>query len=82
MSQINRQYLGDVVEVLVEGRKKDRWRGRTRTNKLVFFEDERDRLGQLVPVRITWAGPWSLVGEPADGAPQSVTSDVACEVVH
>jgi tRNA-2-methylthio-N6-dimethylallyladenosine synthase len=82
VSRINRRYLDQVVEVLVEGRKKDRWRGRTRTNKLVFFEDEGDRQGQLVPVRITWAGPWSLVGEPSDGTPQSVTSDVACEVVH
>jgi tRNA-2-methylthio-N6-dimethylallyladenosine synthase len=82
VSQINRQYLGDVVEVLVEGRKRDRWRGRTRTNKLVFFEDERDRLGQLVPVRITWAGPWSLVGEPADAVPQTIDADVSHEAVH
>ena len=27
-----------VVEVLVDGQQKGRWRGRTRTNKLVFFE--------------------------------------------
>jgi tRNA-2-methylthio-N6-dimethylallyladenosine synthase len=65
-AEINVQLLGQTVEVLVEGKKKGRWWGRTRTDKLVFFEDERDRLGQLVPVRITWTGPWSLIGEPAD----------------
>ncbi len=69
--EINAHLLGQTVEVLVEGKKKarpeqsrrDRWWGRTRTDKLVFFEDERDWHGQLVQVRITWAGPWSLIGE-------------------
>lgn len=61
--EINAQLLGQVVEVLVEGKKKERWWGRTRTDKLVFFEDERDWHGQLASVRITWAGPWSLIGE-------------------
>ncbi|HHS98148.1 MAG TPA: tRNA (N6-isopentenyl adenosine(37)-C2)-methylthiotransferase MiaB [Chloroflexi bacterium] len=65
-AEINARLLGRTVEVLVEGKKKGRWWGRTRTDKLVFFEDERDRLGQLVSVRITWAGPWSLIGEPTD----------------
>ncbi|HET89630.1 MAG TPA: tRNA (N6-isopentenyl adenosine(37)-C2)-methylthiotransferase MiaB [Chloroflexi bacterium] len=63
--EINARLLDQTVEVLVEGRdrKKRRWWGRTRTDKLVFFEDEGDWLGQLVNVRITWAGPWSLIGE-------------------
>ncbi len=62
-AEINARLLGERVEVLVEGKKKGRWWGRTRTDKLVFFEDEEDRLGQRVNVRITWAGPWSLIGE-------------------
>lgn len=61
-SQIHRQHLGKVVEVLVEGRHRGRWKGRTRTNKLVFFEAAGDWLGELVPVRIEWAGPWSMRG--------------------
>jgi len=68
-AEINARLLGRTVEVLVEGRKKGRWWGRTRTDKLVFFEDEQDRLGQLVEVRITWTGPWSLIGEPIDRSP-------------
>ena len=41
VGEINRRSLGETVEVLVEDRHKNgRWRGRTRTNKLVFFAHE------------------------------------------
>lgn len=63
--QINAQLLGQTVEVLVEAQHKGKWKGRTRTNKLVFFEDRSDQLGKLVSVRITWTGPWSMQGELA-----------------
>jgi tRNA-2-methylthio-N6-dimethylallyladenosine synthase len=65
VGEINRRNLGEVVEVLVEENYKGRWRGRTRHNKLVYFDDPRDWLGELAPVRITWAGPWSMIGEIA-----------------
>ncbi len=65
-ARINRRHLGGRYEVLVEGRDRDRWRARTRTNKLVFFEDPRDLAGQLVEVRIDWTGPWSMVGQAVD----------------
>ncbi|MFQ5398439.1 MAG: tRNA (N6-isopentenyl adenosine(37)-C2)-methylthiotransferase MiaB [Anaerolineae bacterium] len=61
-----RRYLGQTVEVLVEERHKERWRGRTPQNKLVFFEDPRDLKGKLVQVRIEHAGPWSMSGQAAD----------------
>ncbi|MBN1401887.1 MAG: radical SAM protein, partial [Anaerolineae bacterium] len=61
--EINAALLGETVEVLVDGRQKGRWRGRTRGNKLVFFESDADWLGRLVQVRITWAGPWSMIGQ-------------------
>jgi tRNA-2-methylthio-N6-dimethylallyladenosine synthase len=77
VGEINARLLGQMVEVLVEGRdeKKGRWYGRTRTDKLVFFEDAvpssspcragegSDWQGKLASVRVTWAGPWSLIGE-------------------
>ena len=63
LSDINRQLLGKKVEILVEGYQRDRWRGRTRTNKLVFFEDDREWAGNLVDVEINWAGPWFMVGK-------------------
>jgi tRNA-2-methylthio-N6-dimethylallyladenosine synthase len=58
----NAQLMGEPVEVLVDDHKKGRWQGRTRTDKLVFFEDEKDRLGDLVTVKVTRTGPWSLQG--------------------
>ncbi len=63
VGEINARLLGQEVEVLVEGKRKGRWMGRTRNFKLVFFADDRDWHGKLERVRITWAGPWSLIGE-------------------
>lgn len=68
-AEINAAHVGRTLEVLVEGRQGDRWRARTRANKLVFFEDPRPLLGRLVPVEIAWAGPWSMVGRAADAPP-------------
>jgi tRNA-2-methylthio-N6-dimethylallyladenosine synthase len=63
VNEINAHYLSQTVEVLVEGEHKGKWRGRTRTNKLVFFEDGRsDWRGKLANVTITWTGPWSMQG--------------------
>ena len=64
VSEINARLLGRSVEILVEEKQKGRWKGRTRTNKLVFFEDDSGRnwQGQLVELEITWTGPWSLRG--------------------
>lgn len=60
LGEINATLVGQDVEVLVEGRKKGKWHGRTRTDKLVFFDDPADRLGQLVNVTIQRASPWSF----------------------
>jgi len=70
VSDINGRLMRQTVEVLVEGKKKEKWYGRTRTNKLVFFEAGDDPIlsssqawhGQLVPIEITWTGPWSMQG--------------------
>ncbi|MCX8023851.1 MAG: MiaB/RimO family radical SAM methylthiotransferase [Thermanaerothrix sp.] len=61
--EINQQYVGKEVLVLFEEKVRRRWKGRTETNKLVFVESEADLRGQIIPVRITWAGPWSMLGE-------------------
>jgi len=54
--EINALLLGQTVKVLVEEQHKGKWRGRTRTNKLVFFEDE--RIG---------TGNWPGFGSPGRG---------------
>lgn len=64
VGEINARLMDHTVEVLVEEKRKGRWQGRTVTNKLVFFEDEaHDWRGRLARVRITWTGPWSMIGE-------------------
>jgi tRNA-2-methylthio-N6-dimethylallyladenosine synthase len=60
--EINRKLVGQEVEVLVEEKQRGKWKGRTRTNKLVFFPDDNDWRGKLAPVQISRAGPWSMQG--------------------
>jgi len=61
-TEINAQMKGKTVEVLVEGSKNSKWYGRTTTDKLVFFVDDANHLGQLVEINITQTSPWSLQG--------------------
>ncbi len=62
LGEINKKYLGETVEVLFEDKVKDRWRGRTPTNKLVFVESDEDLRGKLLSVAVTWTGAWSMQG--------------------
>lgn len=60
----NAGLLGQTAEILVEGRKKGKWYGRTRTDILVFFTGNRDYTGQPIDIRIEKTSPWSLQGTP------------------
>ena len=60
--QINERYVRGTEDVLVQGRRRGKWFGRTRTDKLVFFESEEGLTGQLVQVTIDKASPWALQG--------------------
>ena len=64
-TEINSRLLGQTVEILVEGKVKNKWQGRTRTDKLVFFSDSSDCPGQLKQIRIDKTSPWSLQGRVA-----------------
>jgi tRNA-2-methylthio-N6-dimethylallyladenosine synthase len=62
----NKRYLGNSVEILVEGASEKvdgRMMGRTRTNKIVNFEGTSELIGELVHVKIVAANPWALRGE-------------------
>ena len=63
----NAAYVGRIEECMVEGFNKatGQWMGRTSQHKMVNFlrAAEGDILGQYVEVRVTRAGPNSLVGE-------------------
>ncbi len=59
--QINRELVGQEVQILVEDRKKDKWEGRTRTGKLIYFPaGNTDLKGSIATVNIESAGAWSL----------------------
>jgi len=65
-TEINARLLGQTVEALVEEEHKGKWKGRTRTNKLVFLPlNGADLKGQTVRATVTHTSPWSLQGELA-----------------
>jgi len=60
--------VGRQMEILVEGPSKKnpaRLAGRTRCNKIVVFEGSQRHHGQLMDVKITRAGSFTLYGDPA-----------------
>jgi tRNA-2-methylthio-N6-dimethylallyladenosine synthase len=65
----NAALIGEVQEVLVEGRNQalDQWIGRTSSNRTLNFThvngESESLIGKYVPVRVTRSGPNSLVGE-------------------
>ena len=65
----NEALVGKVMEVLVEGksRRADQWAGHTSSNRVLNFTSRADNLlGQYAQIRVTSAGPNSLVGEHAE----------------
>ncbi len=66
LTRINAGLQGQTVEVLVEEREKGKLKGRNRNDKLVFFEDRRDLVGQTVLVRVEKTSPWALQGTLAE----------------
>ncbi len=61
-------YVGRQVEILVEGASKNnpaRMMGRTRTNKIVLFDGSERHRGQVMDVKVTRTGSFTLYGDPA-----------------
>lgn len=61
----NQALVGQELEVLVESHnpRRGQWTGRTTTNKVVNFASPGEKPGSYAWVRVTSAGPNSLVGE-------------------
>ena len=76
LRETNAALVGETMEVLVEGQKRGKWQGRTRTDKLVFINDSDEEYngnngicpGKLVNVEINHTSPWALQGKPLLGA--------------
>ena len=63
-----KKFVGRQVQILVEGPSKKnpaRMTGRTRCNKIVLFDGNDRHRGQLMDVKITRAGSFTLYGDPA-----------------
>jgi len=63
----NDRLLGREVEILCEGPSRNnaaRLMGRTRTNKIVVFEDEANRAGEIMRIKVEQANGFSLYGRP------------------
>ena len=75
VAEINARYLGETVEVLLEELVRGRWKGRTSTNKLVFVESDEPLKGRVLPVIITWTGPWSMQGRLVGAQPAPISLD-------
>jgi tRNA-2-methylthio-N6-dimethylallyladenosine synthase len=60
--------VGKIMQILVEGPSKKnlaRMMGRTRANKIVVFDGSERHRGQVMDVRVTRAGSFTLYGDPA-----------------
>lgn len=65
----NKEYVGKVVKVLVEGsskKNKNILSGYSEENKLVNFKGDVERIGEIVSVKILQAKTWTLDGEQID----------------
>ena len=63
----NEKYVGTIQRILIEGKSKnndDTFEGRTRSNKVVIFvPNEKNKIGDIVNVKILEARKWYLKGE-------------------
>ncbi len=67
LHRAHERLVGRDLEILCEGPSRTnatRLTGRTRTNKVVVFEGEEDRIGEIFDVRIERANGFSLYGAP------------------
>ncbi|HEX5398898.1 MAG TPA: radical SAM protein, partial [Verrucomicrobiae bacterium] len=63
-----KKFVGERAQILVEGPSRKnpaRMTGRTRCNKIVVFDGSERHRGQLMDVKITRAGSFTLYGDPA-----------------
>lgn len=65
-TEINASLAGQTLEVLVERRQRGKWQGRTRSDKLVFFQSGENLRSRLAMVKIDKTSPWWLQGNLVD----------------
>jgi len=66
ISETNKQYIGKIEQILVEGTSKNNeslLTGRTNTNKVVIFEGQPELIGKVVDIKIISEHQWYLKGK-------------------
>ena len=60
----NEKYIGKILEILIDGVKDNVYQGRTRNNKVVHLEDNKEyKIGQFVDVEIKRVTTWCMFGK-------------------
>ena len=65
-NEVNENMIGNVYEILVEGKSKTNdnlYTGRTKSNKVVVFEANDEMIGKVVKISITKNNLWYLTGK-------------------
>ena len=75
-TELNAELIGTICDILVDGESRGRMHGRTRGDKLVYLNGERQRVGEMVGVQITGSSPWSLEGNPVPVVTEKVKAAV------
>ena len=63
----NEKYIGNILEVLIDGVKDGVYQGRTRNNKVVHLQDDKQyKIGQFVNVKIERVSTWCCFGSSVE----------------
>ena len=61
--EINSKLLGQISEVMIEGKRREKTFGRNRHDKIFYTDIAELNEGDIVNVKIDYAGPWAMKGE-------------------
>ena len=61
--EINSKLLGQIFEVMIEGKRREKTFGRNRHDKIIYTNTSELKEGDIVDVKIDYAGPWAMKGE-------------------
>ena len=61
--QINSKLLGQVSEIMIEGKRREKIFGRNHHDKIIYADIAELNEGDLVDVQIDYAGPWAMKGK-------------------
>ena len=62
-AELNSKYLGEVNNVMIEGKKRGKIFGRNEQDKLIYVDNLNLNEGEMVDVKIDYVGPWAMKGK-------------------